>query len=71
MNIEVGDKVTYKDLERNEIYTRIITYTGMKKYLMNTKYYEIIKIERPKYDMKFKNLESNKIYNLKELGLEE
>ena len=51
LDLQVGDKVTYKDLDRNEIYTQIINYTGSGKDLMNTTYYEIIKIERPKYEV--------------------
>ena len=51
LDIQVGDRVTFKYLDNNEIHKQIITYEGFIKDLINTAYYKILKIERPKYEV--------------------
>ena len=51
INIQVGDRVTYKVLDKNETGMLIIDHTGIEEVLMDTTYYEILKTERPKYEV--------------------
>ena len=51
LDIQIGDKVIYKDLNRNEVFTSIITYSEEIKILINNEDYEILKVERPKYEV--------------------
>ena len=51
MDIQIGDIVTYKFLGNNEIRKQVITYEGFIKDLMDSSYYKILKIERPKYEV--------------------
>jgi len=54
MDIQVGDRVTYKSIRTGEIRTLIIDGTALEKD-MNAKdskqFFEILKIERPKYEV--------------------
>ncbi len=51
MDIQVGDKVTFKSIKTGEIITLVVSGNGLKKDLLNKNYAEILKIERPKYEV--------------------
>ena len=51
MDIQVGDRVMFKSVKSKEIITVIVTSAAFGDELLDKDYAEILKIERPKYEV--------------------
>ena len=51
IDLQVGDRVTYRIIKTNEILTLIIDGSSLLEDLKDKKHIEILKIERPKYEV--------------------
>lgn len=51
MNLEVGDRVTFKSTKNKQISTIIVDCIGFRDDLLDEDYCEILKIERPHYEV--------------------
>ncbi len=62
IDLQVGDRVTYKSIKTNEVVTLIIDETALLNDMQDKRFFEILKIERQKYET---------VYEKKELLTEE
>lgn len=50
MDIQIGDRVTYKSVKTGRTATLIIDGTAVQEDIRDNRFFEILKIERPKYE---------------------